>query len=98
MSRARLLGVQHKQGEFQGRPFNCLKLHVAEKFAIGSGNDFGEEVTVQKVKVDNVPAIFGQALSLGELVQYIGSEMEVYYDKYGHFSQVRFIPPEASKK
>ena len=99
MSRARLLGISHKQGDFQGKPFNSIKMHISETFANnGNGKDFGEEVSVQSVKVENIPAVFGQPLSVAEIAQYIGTEIDVYYDKYGHFSQVRFIPPEASKK
>ena len=99
MSKAILLGVSHKQGEFQGKPFNSIKMHISEPFANnGNGKDFGEEVSVQSVKVENIPVVFGQPLTVAEIAQYIGMEIDVYYDKYGHFSQVRFIPPETSKK
>lgn len=89
MSRAKLLGFKESSGTFEGKPYHSVKLHISEPF-IGD-NCFGSETSVQSLKYDNLPYIFGRPVPVSELVTYINSEIDISYDKNGKVTSIVFL-------
>ncbi len=92
MSKVMLLGVREMQGDFQGRPFHTVALHIAEPFT--KENSFGSEVSVQKVKYERLPFILSRPVdSVKDFAdRFIGSNMDFSYDKDGKITCITLFP------
>ncbi|MCM1328096.1 MAG: hypothetical protein NC253_01520 [Ruminococcus sp.] len=99
MSKAMLLGVREMQGEFQGKPYHTIALHIAEKF--DSDKSYGSEVSVQKVKYERLPFILSSPVeSVKDFAErFIGSQLDLSYDKNGKITFIStFADGETDKK
>lgn len=88
MSKAKLLGIKEAQGTFEGKPFHSVKLHISEPF-VGIGC-YGAETSIQSVKYENIPFVFGKPISVQELSTYVNAEMDISYDKNGKVVSISF--------
>lgn len=101
MSKAMLLGVREMQGDFQGKPYHSVALHISEKFT--KDNSYGNEVSVQKVKFERLPFILSSPVeSVKDFAdKFIGSVVDISYDKDGKVTFITLFPdmdePTANK-
>lgn len=92
MSKCMLLGVREMQGEFQGKPYHSVALHIAEAFT--KENSFGREVSIQKVKYERLPFILSSPVeSVKDFAdKFIGSQLDIAYDKDGKITYITTFP------
>ena len=88
MSKVKVLGITEKQGTFEGKPYHSIKFHIAEPF--NAKDCYGTETSIQSVKYDNLPFVLERPMRMEELVTYINSEAEFYYDKNGTVTKIAF--------
>ena len=88
MSKAKLLGIRETQGKFEGKPYHSVKLHIAEPFT--AENSYGQETSIQSVKFERMPYIFGRPITVEELATYVNSTIDIMYDKYGNPATITF--------
>ena len=101
MSKVKVMGIAEKQGMFEGKPYHSVKFHIAEPF--NAKDCYGMETSVQSVKFDNLPFILEHPMRMDELVTYINSNAEFFYDKNGTvvkivFEADKYEPAEPAKK
>lgn len=84
-----VIGVQQKQGEYQGKPYNNYILHCTKEDE--SGNSFGVISEQVKVKASKVVEIFGHTMTPSDWDELVGKEIRVFYNKYGTADEVRII-------
>lgn len=100
MSKALLLGVREMQGKFEGREYHTVALHIAEPFT--KENSFGKETSIQKLKYERLPFVLSRPVeSVKDFAdKYIGSEIDISYDKDGKITYITLFPDmgEAEKK
>lgn len=84
--KVKLLGFRETQGTFEGKPFHSVKLHICEPFT--ADNAYGSETSVQSIKYDRMPYIFGRPVELSELSTFVNSEIDVQYDKNGSLCKI----------
>lgn len=84
--RVKLLGIKETSGTFEGKPFHSVKLHIAEPFT--AENSYGEETSVQSLKYDRLPFIFGKPIEVREIADFIGTTIDVSYNKNGGIDKV----------
>lgn len=89
MSKVKFLGFKETQGTFEGRPFHSVKLHISEPF--NSENAYGQETSIQSIKFERMPFIFGRPMEISELATYVGGEADFQYDKNGTVTQITFL-------
>lgn len=88
MSRVKFLGFKESQGTFEGKPYHSIKLHICEPFT--SENAWGSETSIQSVKYERIPYVFGRPMELSELATYVNSEADFQYDKNGTVVSITF--------
>ena len=96
MSKARLLGIRETSGTFEGKPFHSIKFHISEPF--NQENSWGQETSVQSVKYDRLPYILGRPMGLTELITFVGTEIDITYDKNGKVSFIHFLSDDPPAK
>lgn len=79
--KVKLLGVRETQGTFEGKSFHSVKLHIAEPFTVD--NSWGSETSVQSVKYDLIPFIFGKPVEVRDIGGLVGCDIDVQFDKNG---------------
>lgn len=92
MSKAMLLGVRELSGEFQGKSYHSVALHISENF--DKEDSYGREVSVQKVKFERLPFILSRPVeSVKDFAdKYIGSQIDISYNKDGGVTYITLFP------
>lgn len=83
MSKVLLLGVREMQGDFQGKPYHTIALHIAKPF--DKEKSYGKETVVKKVKYERLPFVLSSPVeSVRDFAnKYIGSDLDISYDENG---------------
>lgn len=81
----KIVGIENKSGEYQGREYNNYVVHALDKDSKVIG---GMKCVNIKFKASNLADI----CDLNKLDSLVGKEIEaVYYDRYGNASAVIFV-------
>ena len=96
MSKVKFLGFKESKGTFEVKPYHSVKLHISEPFT--SDNAYGMETSIQSVKYDRMPFIFGRPIELSELATYVGADADFQYDKNGSVTSITFPIDEYETK
>ena len=100
MSKVKLLGFRESEGVFEGKPYHSIKLHISEPFT--DENSYGMETSIQSIKYDRLPFVFGRPIELSELSTYVNSEADFQYSKKGTVDKITFpsdiYEPATTKK
>lgn len=98
MSKVKLMGFKESQGIFEGKAFHSVKLHICEPF--NSDGAYGMETSIQSIKFERLPFVFGRPIELSELATYVNAEADFQYDKNGVVTSITFPSDEykAEKK
>jgi hypothetical protein len=88
-----VVGIQEKQGEYNGIKYHNYMLHCLKD----DDNALGQVSEVLKVKVANFKEIFGCPFSIDYLNSIIGCEIRAHYDRNGNVSEI-IVSSESSDK
>lgn len=81
----KIIGIELKEGEFQGRKYSNYVIHGYKHLPAAIGENVTETV---KIKSAN---LLSMVRDQSELRSWIGKEIEdVFYDKYGNAVSIRF--------
>ena len=83
-----VVGVQNKQGNYQGNDYNNYLFHCTTEDV----NSLGKITEVIKVKAVKLSEVFGHPMGPSEFEKLIGNDIRVYYDRYGQVSEISVIP------
>lgn len=81
----KIIGVQESSGEYQGKKFSGLRLHVTGE----KRNTIGHTAENVYIKLDNARNLMSECS--GDLSQLIGLDVEVLFDQYGKVCKVEVV-------
>jgi len=81
----KITGVERKQGEYEGTPYNNVIYHGTEPI---EKDGLGLKVKSVKVKYAVLSELFNKQLTEKEIFAFVGKEVVFYYDE---FKNVKFL-------
>lgn len=91
----RVVGIEHKQGVYEGRPYDKYNIHCLEN---ESGDLLaGETCHTIKLKAVKLSEAFGFLVTESDLVSLLGSEINPLYDRYKNPIRIEFVMVDGKK-
>ncbi len=81
----KVVGVQEKEGIYQGLPYHNYVLHCTREDV----NAFGVVTEQVKVKSKSIKDVFGCTMTNSDWDLLVGKDIRVFYDKYGQADEIR---------
>lgn len=85
----RVVGVDHKQGMYEGKVYDNYQLHCLTQDPASLIK--GEACEIIKIKAPRLAELFGMVMTEQDLVSLVGAEISVYYDRYRNPTKIDIV-------